>query len=82
MFDSNGLPTGWLLTLVIFLVLWSGVWKAIALWKAARNNALAWFIIFCVLNTAGILDPPAMLAAGLAGRNNIYFRFREKRINR
>jgi hypothetical protein len=54
--DSNGLPTGWFLVLVIFLVLWGGVWKAIALWKAARNNALAWFIVFCVLNTAGILE--------------------------
>lgn len=56
MLDSNGLPTGWFLALVIFLVLWGGVWKAIALWKAARNNALAWFIVFCVLNTAGILE--------------------------
>jgi hypothetical protein len=54
--DSNGLPTGWFLALVIFLILWGGVWKAIALWKAARNSALAWFIVFCVLNTAGILE--------------------------
>ena len=56
MFDSSGMPTGWFLALVIFLILWGGVWKAIALWKAARNNALAWFIVFCVLNTAGILE--------------------------
>ena len=42
--------------LVILLVLWSGVWKAIALWKAARNNHLAWFVVLCVINTAGILE--------------------------
>ncbi|MFA5880491.1 MAG: DUF5652 family protein [Candidatus Margulisiibacteriota bacterium] len=43
---------------VLFSVLlaWSIVWKGIALWKAARNNASAWFIVFMILNTAGILE--------------------------
>jgi hypothetical protein len=54
--DSNGLPTGWFLALFIFLVLWGGVWKAIALWKAARNSTLAWYIVLCIFNTAGILE--------------------------
>jgi len=40
----------------ILLVLWAGVWKAIALWKAARRGAVGWFVVFCILNTAGILE--------------------------
>lgn len=56
MFDSSGYPTRWFLGLIIFLVLWGGIWKAIALWKAARNRAVAWYIVFCIFNTAGILE--------------------------
>lgn len=38
------------------LVIWSGVWKAIALWKSARNNHLGWFIALCIINTLGVLE--------------------------
>ena len=45
-----------LLSLIIIpLILWDGVWKAIALWKSARNSHLAWFICLAIFNTAGIL---------------------------
>jgi len=44
------------LTLLMLILIWSAVWKAIALWKSARNNHLGWFIVFCILNTAGILE--------------------------
>jgi len=37
-------------------VLWSVVWKAIALWKAARRDQLGWYITLLVINTAGILE--------------------------
>jgi len=42
--------------LFALLVLWSLVWKAIALWKAARNNHVWWFIALMVVNTIGVLD--------------------------
>ncbi|MDH4358874.1 MAG: DUF5652 family protein [Candidatus Berkelbacteria bacterium] len=42
--------------LIIVLVVWSAVWKAIALWKAARNSHLAWYIVMLIFNTAGILE--------------------------
>lgn len=45
----------WLMPLLIILAVWDGVWKLIALWKAARNNELAWFICIALLNTVGIL---------------------------
>jgi len=37
------------------LVIWEAVWKGIALWRAGRNNHLAWFICIFIFNTLGIL---------------------------
>ncbi len=42
--------------LILLLVVWSGVWKGIALWKAARRDQLVWYIVLLVLNTAGLLE--------------------------
>lgn len=41
--------------LFLILIIWSMIWKGIGLWKAGRNNQLAWFIVLLLLNTAGIL---------------------------
>ena len=38
------------------LVIWSIIWKGIALWKAARNNHTVWYVIMLIVNTAGILE--------------------------
>ena len=40
---------------ILILVLWDMVWKAIAMWRSARNNELVWFICIAVFNTLGIL---------------------------
>ena len=40
---------------VVILVLWEVVWKAIAMWKSARKNQLAWFVCIAIFNTVGIL---------------------------
>lgn len=56
--ESN-LPTGLsagMTALIVVLVVWSAIWKAWALWRAARNGALAWYIVMLILNTAGILE--------------------------
>jgi hypothetical protein len=45
-------PYEWLF---VILILWDFTWKVIALWKAARNNQLAWFVCIAVFNTIGIL---------------------------
>jgi hypothetical protein len=44
-----------LMPVLVLLVIWEIIWKLIALWKAARNNHLGWFICIAILNTAGIL---------------------------
>jgi len=45
----------WLIPLIIILAIWDSVWKLIAMWKAGRNNHLAWFICIALINTIGIL---------------------------
>ena len=45
----------WIVNLILILAIWEGVWKMIAMWKAARNKDLAWFICIGVINTVGIL---------------------------
>ena len=44
------------LILLIVLIIWSTIWKGIALWKAGRNNQLTWFIVMLIVNTIGILE--------------------------
>ena len=49
-------PNVILLWLVIpLVVVLSMAWKGIALWKAGRNDHLAWFIVLFIVNTLGIL---------------------------
>ena len=38
------------------LIIWSLLWKGMALWKAARLGQKGWFIALLVINTVGILD--------------------------
>ena len=53
-------PIFWLTTgiklFLAVLVIWSIIWKGIALWKAARNNHTVWYVIMLIVNTAGILE--------------------------
>lgn len=41
---------------IVPLVFWNIIWKGIALWKAANNKHLSWFIIFLFVNLFGILE--------------------------
>jgi len=52
---DGGIFMIWICFIVALLAMWELVWKFIALWKAARNNHLAWFVCIAVINTAGIL---------------------------
>lgn len=42
--------------LLFLLLLWVLPWKGVALWKAARNKQLKWFIAMLILNTIAILE--------------------------
>lgn len=41
---------------ILALVLWTLVWKGLALWNAAKNGHKIWFVIMLVINTLGILE--------------------------
>ncbi len=45
----------WLLPVIIIVSIWEAIWKLIALWKAGRNNHLAWFICIGLISSIGIL---------------------------
>jgi hypothetical protein len=45
----------WLIPVIVVLAVWDTVWKLIAMWRAARNNHLGWFICIFIFNTIGIL---------------------------
>jgi hypothetical protein len=45
----------WLIAVIVVIGLWEAVWKAVAMWKSARNNQLAWYVCLLIFNTAGIL---------------------------
>lgn len=51
-----------LMMAVLAVAAWSYVWKAIALWKAARRDQLGWYIVLLIINTAGILEIIYLLA--------------------
>ena len=42
--------------ILIVMVLWSVVWKGLALWHAGRRGEPWWFAIMLVVNTLGILE--------------------------
>ncbi len=47
------IQSGWLIFLV---ALWTLPWKAVALWKAARDGHKIWFMALLIVNTLAILE--------------------------
>ncbi len=45
-----------LVPFLIIFVLWTIVWKGLALWHSARRGQGWWFAIMLVVNTLGILE--------------------------
>ena len=54
--DVMGAFSPRLIVLFVLVMLWSLIWKGIALWKAGNNKHLALFIVLFIVNTAGILE--------------------------
>jgi hypothetical protein len=58
-FYSGPMPSFWgpgIGILFLVLLVWTFVWKAMALWKSARIGSKPWFIVLLIVNTVGILD--------------------------
>jgi methionyl-tRNA synthetase len=41
---------------IFLLIIWSLVWKGLALWQAARRGQKWWFFFLLIVNTAGLLE--------------------------
>jgi len=41
---------------LVLILAWTIPWKGVALWKAARNKQMWWFMAMFVLNTLAILE--------------------------
>jgi len=50
--DQLGIPV----LLLVIILIWSAVWKILALWKSARKGSWVWFIVLALVNTLGILE--------------------------
>ncbi len=42
--------------LFLLAVAWQAPWKGVALWRAARNRHLGWYIALLLINTMAILE--------------------------
>lgn len=51
----NEVMTKHMMLFALFVV-WTLIWKGLALWQAGTKRDKIWFIIILVLNTGGIFD--------------------------
>ena len=42
--------------IIVIAAIWTIPWKGVALWRAARNQSIAWFVVLLIINTLGILE--------------------------
>ncbi len=54
--NSWGVPFASFGFFFFLLIVWSIVWKGLALWAAAHDESKPWFIALLIINTAGILE--------------------------
>lgn len=47
-------PTSWIL--LSAFVIWSFIWKGLALYRAGANRSPAWFVVLLLVNTLGVLE--------------------------
>jgi hypothetical protein len=58
-FASTGpfhIQMGVFVPIFALLLIWTIVWKGLALWRAAKNNHTGWFVALLIINTLGILE--------------------------
>ena len=51
-----GVSAGVTTVLMAVILVWTIIWKGLALWKSARKTHKIWFIILLIVNTLGILE--------------------------
>ncbi len=51
---AQGIFNGGLFWILALIALWEIPWKGVAMWKAAKRGHLIWFLVFLIVNLAGI----------------------------
>lgn len=64
------------LTGLVILAIWESIWTGIAMWKAARKNHIALFILFFIINFFGI--PEIIYIFGFKGKKQAKPKIRKK----
>ncbi|MGD0856864.1 MAG: DUF5652 family protein [Dehalococcoidia bacterium] len=52
----NSLYPVWVTWVILAAIAWTLPWKGVALWRSARNNHTAWFVVLLIVNTLAILE--------------------------
>jgi hypothetical protein len=55
-YDQNMMGFPWFQLGILPTMIWSSVWKGLALWHASKRDEKWWFIALLVINTVGILE--------------------------
>ena len=51
-----GVKNPWVIAGIVLLLIWTIIWKGMALWKSAQLSHKRWFIFFLIVNTLGIME--------------------------
>lgn len=46
----------WIILPILLITLWTMPWKGVALWRAAGNKHVWWFVAIFLVNTLAILE--------------------------
>lgn len=57
---------------ILVLIVWTMFWKGVGLWHAARKGDKAWYIIFLLFNTVGILELIYLYDRGKLKRGKLF----------
>lgn len=55
-FGAFGVSAGVFGSFLLLALIWSLLWKGLALWRAAKRGEKIWFVVFLLVNTLGILE--------------------------
>ncbi len=54
--QQTGMSASAALAVFLVLMVWSLIWKGLALWAAAERKEKWWFIALLIINTVGVLE--------------------------
>jgi len=54
--NSSGFFQNWGPLSLVIVLLWSLLWKGLALWHSARRGEKRWFVALLCINTVGLLE--------------------------